>query len=414
MTDDKHGPHTVHALLADGTTVCIRPVETGDHEPLQGLYEEMSPENLRLRFFGASRRSADMAADRACAPPRPGHRALLAEAQHQVIGLAEYETGEDPGRSEISIAVADGLHHRGVGTLLVEHLVSAARAEGITAFTADALAENHEVLQLFADLGLRTARHFEGPEVRCTIELEEDEAYLSAVEARGRAADVASLEPLLRPDSIAVIGAGRRPGSVGRALLHHLRTGGFTRRLFAVNPSVTSLLGVPSYPSVGALPKVPDLAVLAVPAAAYPPPPRSAARPAYGRSSSCRRGSTALRLRRCWPRAGPTACGSSGPTAWGFPTRIRRSPSTRPSLPIIRVPARRVSPSSPAASVSPCSTAFPGSASASRPSPRSVTSTTSAATTCSSGGRATAVPNSPCCTWSPSATHGRSPARPGA
>jgi hypothetical protein len=71
MTDDKHGPHTVHALLADGTTVCIRPVETGDHEPLQGLYEEMSPENLRLRFFAASRRSAELAADRACAPPRP-------------------------------------------------------------------------------------------------------------------------------------------------------------------------------------------------------------------------------------------------------------------------------------------------------------------------------------------------------
>jgi acyl-CoA synthetase (NDP forming)/GNAT superfamily N-acetyltransferase len=270
MTDEKHGPHTVHALLADGTTVRIRRVEPGDHEPLQGLYEEMSPENLRLRFFGASRRSAEMAADHACAPPRPGHRALLAEAQHQVIGLAEYETGEDTGRAEISIAVAEGLHHRGVGTLLLEHLVSAARAEGITAFTADALAENHEVLQLFADLGLRASRHFEGPEVRCTIELEEDETYLSAVEARGRAADVASLEPLLRPDSIAVIGAGRRPGSVGRALLHHLRTGGFTRRLFAVNPSVTSLLGVPSYPSVGALPKTPDLAVLAVPAAAVP------------------------------------------------------------------------------------------------------------------------------------------------
>ncbi|MEV0220407.1 GNAT family N-acetyltransferase [Streptomyces sp. NPDC050704] len=270
MTVDERGPRMVHALLADGTTVCIRPVRPGDHEPLQGLYEEMSPENLRLRFFSAGRRSAAMAADRACAPPRPGYRALLAETRHQVIGLAEYETGDAPGRAEISIAVADGLHHRGVGALLVEHLVSAARADGITAFTADALSVNHEVLRLFADLGLRTARHFEGPEVRCTIELEEDEAYLSAVEARGRSADVASLEPLLRPDSIVVVGAGRRPGSVGRAVLHQLRTGGFTRRLFAVNPSVTSLLGVRSYPSVGALPKVPDLAVIAVPAAAVP------------------------------------------------------------------------------------------------------------------------------------------------
>ncbi|WP_406348377.1 acetate--CoA ligase family protein [Streptomyces sp. NBC_01597] len=48
----------------------------------------MSPENLRLRFFGVSRRSAELAADRACAAPRPGHRALLAERTGQVIGLA--------------------------------------------------------------------------------------------------------------------------------------------------------------------------------------------------------------------------------------------------------------------------------------------------------------------------------------
>ncbi|WP_327341427.1 bifunctional GNAT family N-acetyltransferase/acetate--CoA ligase family protein [Streptomyces europaeiscabiei] len=269
MTDPSSRP-MVHALLMDGTTVCIRRVTRGDHDQLQGLYEEMSPENLRLRFFAASRRSARMAADRACAPPHPGYRALLAETQGQVIGLAEYETGEDATSAEISIAVADGLHHRGVGTLLVEHLVSEARAEGITSFTADALSENHEVLRLFADLGLRTSRRFDGPEVRCTVELDETDTYLSAVEARGGAANIASMKTLLRPGTVAVVGAGRKPGSVGRAILHHLHTGGYTGRLFAVNPRAGSILGVPSYPSVNALPKTPDLVVVAVPSAAIP------------------------------------------------------------------------------------------------------------------------------------------------
>ncbi|MFI2435908.1 GNAT family N-acetyltransferase [Streptomyces sp. NPDC018693] len=264
----------VHALLADGTTVCIRAVRPGDHEQLRGFYEEMSPENLRLRFFSASRRSADLAADRACAPTHPGYRALVAETQGRIIGLAEYDTGGrdgDGGRTaEISIAVADGLHHRGVGTLLVEHLVSAARAAGVTHFTADALSENHEVLRLFADLGLRTARRFEGPEVRCRIELDQDDTYLTAVEERGRGADVASLRPLLRPEAVAVVGAGRRAGSIGRAVLHHLKDGGFTGRLFAVNPGAVNILGVPCHPSVAALPVTPDLAVIAVPAAAVP------------------------------------------------------------------------------------------------------------------------------------------------
>ncbi|MCT7354203.1 GNAT family N-acetyltransferase [Streptomyces sp. 15-116A] len=268
MTHDVTDRPPVHALLADGTTVCIRPAGPGDHDQLEGFYEEMSPENLRLRFFAASHRSARLAADRACAPVRPGYRALLAETQGRVIGLAEYGTGDEKDAAEVSIAVADGLHHRGVGTLLVEHLVSTARAEGITTFTADALSENHEVLKLFADLGLRTARRFEGPEVRCTISLDPSDVYLTAVEERGRAADVASLMPLLWPEVVAVVGAGRKPGSVGRAILHQLHAGGYTGRLFAVNPTARSILGVPSYPSVSALPKTPDLAVLAVPAAA--------------------------------------------------------------------------------------------------------------------------------------------------
>ncbi|MEV8015850.1 GNAT family N-acetyltransferase [Streptomyces sp. NPDC086554] len=270
MTHDERSRPPVHALLADGTTACIRAVRLDDHSQLRGLYEEMSPANLRLRFFAASRRSAVQAADRACAAPRPGYRALLAESKDQIIGLAEYERTDEPETAEISLAVAEGLHHRGIGTLLLEHLVSAARADGITAFTADALAENHEVLKVFADLGLRTARRFDGPELRCTIQLEEDETYLTAVEARGSTADVASLKPLLRPGSIAVVGAGRKAGSVGRAVLRNLRTGVFTRQLFAVNPSVSSLMSVPAFPSVAALPQVPDLAVLAVPARALP------------------------------------------------------------------------------------------------------------------------------------------------
>ncbi len=270
MTDDALSRPTVHALLADGTTVCIRPVRRSDREQVLGLYEEMSPENLRLRFFVASRRSAGLAADRACGPGRPGHQTLMAETAGRLIGLAEYDSGGSGSSAEISIAVADGLHHRGVGTLLIEHLVSAARAEGITTFTADALSENRDVLRLFADLGLRTARRFEGPEVRCTIALDQSDSYLSAVEERGRAADVASLQPLLRPRTVAVVGAGRKPGSVGRAILRQLRAGGYTGRLFAVNPAAHAILGVPSHSSVSALPVTPDLAVLAVPAAAVP------------------------------------------------------------------------------------------------------------------------------------------------
>ncbi|MGW1607778.1 GNAT family N-acetyltransferase, partial [Streptomyces eurythermus] len=236
---------------------------------VQRLYEEMSPDNLRMRFFSLNPASALHAAERvASAGDHPGYCALAAEYGGRLVGLAEYEALPGSSTAEISVAVADRWHHRGVGTLLLEHLADAARTAGITAFSADALAENHSVLEVFRDLGLRVVRHFDGPEVHCTVRLAQDENYLSAVDARGRVSDVISLEPLLRPGTVAVIGAGRRPGSVGRAILRNIHNGSFTGRLFAVHPEAAAIAGVRAWRSVALLPRVPDLAVIAVPARA--------------------------------------------------------------------------------------------------------------------------------------------------
>ncbi|WP_405910438.1 GNAT family N-acetyltransferase [Streptomyces sp. NBC_00828] len=268
MTDTRQAP--VHALLTDGTTVRIRRADPGDRDAVLRLYEEMSPENLRLRFFVASEISARQSADRAADARRPNYCALVAEQDGRLVGLAEYDALPKSPQAEVGLAVADEWHHRGVATLLLEHLADAARGAGITAFTARALAENHEVLRVFTDLGLRVTRQFDGPEAYCLVELFEDETYLSAVDARGRVADVVSLRPLLRPRSVVVIGAGRKPGSVGRAILRNISTGSFTGRVFAVHPKVSSICGVHAYPSVSALPQVPELAVVTVPAPLVP------------------------------------------------------------------------------------------------------------------------------------------------
>jgi acyl-CoA synthetase (NDP forming) len=79
---------------------------------------------------------------------------------------------------------------------------------------------------------------------------------------------VASLRHVLAPASVAVIGASRRPGSIGRAILQNIVTGGFSGPLYAVNPAGTQLDGVPCVPSAAALPQDVDLAIIATPAAA--------------------------------------------------------------------------------------------------------------------------------------------------
>ena len=261
-----------YALLVDGTTLTIRPSGPGDYEAVRRLHETMSPENLYFRFFSASRVSAEREARRVCLEGRPGMVALVGLLGDELVGVASYEPVGD-GAAEIALAVADGMHRRGVATLLVEHLVSVARAHGVTAFTAEVLADNYAVLHVLADSGLAMRRRSGDGVAELSMPLPrvaalgEASAYLDAVAGRDRHANVASLEPLLNPRSVAVVGAGRRPGSIGRTILLNIRDAGFAGTLYAVSPGGGDVAGAPCIPSVAELPEAPDLAVVTVPAA---------------------------------------------------------------------------------------------------------------------------------------------------
>jgi len=133
----------VYALLADGSTVEIRPAGPADFDAVKAMHEAMSPDNAYFRFFSLSRTAAETEARRICREPGPGRVALLALAGGQVVGCASYETlrGQPDHRVEVAFAVADHMHHKGVATLLLEHLVFHARSHQVTAFTGQTLAE---------------------------------------------------------------------------------------------------------------------------------------------------------------------------------------------------------------------------------------------------------------------------------
>src|SRR5687768_11612948 len=76
-----------------------------------------------------------------------------------------------------------------------------------------------------------------------------------------------TLEPLLSPRSVAVIGASRRRDSIGGAILHNLIEQGFQGPVYPVNPKATHVQSVPAYPSIAAVPGPVDLAILVIPAA---------------------------------------------------------------------------------------------------------------------------------------------------
>jgi acyl-CoA synthetase (NDP forming)/GNAT superfamily N-acetyltransferase len=267
-----------YALLADGTTVEIRPAGPADFDAVKAMHEAMSPDNSYMRFFNLSRLAAETEAKRICRESRPDRVALLALAAGEVVGCASYDTLSGPAgpgtTAEVAFAVADRMHHRGIATLLLEHLVSFARTHQISAFTAETLSENTPMLKVFADAGLPVQRHYEDGVVEMTFPLPSEgggtalDSYLNAVAERERRADTASLRHVLAPESVVVIGAGRERRTVGRAILDNIRTGGYAGRLYVVNPRARQVSGEHCLSSVLDLPEPADLAVIAVPAAA--------------------------------------------------------------------------------------------------------------------------------------------------
>ena len=79
-----------------------------------------------------------------------------------------------------------------------------------------------------------------------------------------------SLDAMFDPSSVAVIGATSRPGTVGRTVLENLLRGGSRRKVYAVNAKHPEVLGLKSYPSIGAVPAPVDLAVITTPAVTVP------------------------------------------------------------------------------------------------------------------------------------------------
>jgi acyl-CoA synthetase (NDP forming)/GNAT superfamily N-acetyltransferase len=267
---------STYALLTDGSTVEIRAAEPKDAEAVRDMHAAMSPDNIYLRFFSLSPRAAETEARRVTREPGPDHAALLAWLGKRLVGVASYEATGKPGVVEVAFAVPDDMHRRGIATLLLEHLVSLARRRGQRAFAAETLAENAAMLAVFADAGLPVQRRFADGVVELTFPLpgiRDDQtldAYLASVASREGRADVASLSHLLRPASVAVVGASREPGSVGRAILRNIVSSGFGGSVHAVNPRAHVVEGVRCVASIGDLPEAVDLAVIAVPPAEVP------------------------------------------------------------------------------------------------------------------------------------------------
>ncbi|MGJ7418081.1 GNAT family N-acetyltransferase [Streptomyces cinereoruber] len=273
-------------VLRDGGTARIRPITADDADRLVSFYEQVSDESKYYRFFAPYPRLSAKDVHRFTHHDFVNRVGLAVTVGGEFIATVRYDRIDDRGlpasapadEAEVAFLVQDAHQGRGVASALLEHIAAVARERGIRRFAAEVLPANTKMIKVFTDAGYTQKRSFEDGSVRLHLDLEPTDRSLAVQRAREQRAEARSVQRLLTPASVAVVGAGRAPGGVGRTVLRNLLGAGFTGRVYAVNAALpetgdggpAELDGVPAYRSVAAIGEPVDLAVVAVPAERVP------------------------------------------------------------------------------------------------------------------------------------------------
>ena len=95
--------------------------------------------------------------------------------------------------------------------------------------------------------------------------LDDDVSSTSHVVPTAPASPAGSLDPILKPQHIAVIGASRTPNTIGHRIVANLVQHGFTGAVYPVNPKAAAVHALPAWPNILEVPQTPDVAIVVVP-----------------------------------------------------------------------------------------------------------------------------------------------------
>ncbi len=270
-------PYPAHweadVVLRDGGTAHLRPIRPDDAERLERFHSRLSEQTIYFRFFAPYPRLTPRDVTRFTVVDHVDRVAIIALVGAEMIGVVRYDRipGPDgkPGtEAEVAFNIEDAHQGRGLGAVLLEHVAAAAHERGIEGFVAEVLPTNRKMIAVFKDAGYKPSHDYEDGVLHMEFAIEQTAESLAVMQAREHRAEAESMLRLLRPTSVAVVGAGRARDSLGNLLLRDILTAGFTGTVYAVNPRASEVEGVPCYPSLAEVPGPVDLAVVAVPASA--------------------------------------------------------------------------------------------------------------------------------------------------
>jgi len=148
----------LHEITRTGERVLIRPLRPQDMALYPDFLGDVSPEDLRLRFFA---RVAELSAAELDKLSHLDYRHEIAftaldEDTGRMLALVRLKDELDERTAEFAILVRSRLKGHGLGWLLMQHVINYAKEKGLRRVYGDVLAENATMLRMCADLGFRT------------------------------------------------------------------------------------------------------------------------------------------------------------------------------------------------------------------------------------------------------------------
>jgi acetyl coenzyme A synthetase (ADP forming)-like protein len=254
-----------HIVLKDGSTLHVRPVRADDGGAIRAFLDALSPESIVFRFFGVPNLS--WVINWSLDVDYTDRFALVAETgtPPEIVAHAAYIRCT-PDQAEVAFMVADAFQGHGIATTLLSHLAEVAAHNEISTFIAEVMPANHRMIEMFRASGFPVEVRSSADSIEIELPTSLTPDALARFDERERAAAVAAVRSFLEPRSVAVVGAGRRRGTISGEVLHNIVNAGFNGPVYAVNPATDTVQTLPSYARVSEIPGEVDLAVVVVPA----------------------------------------------------------------------------------------------------------------------------------------------------
>lgn len=164
--------------LADGTDVCVRPLEPGEADVVSRIFEGLGERSRRQRFHGPKARLSERELALIASVDHRTREALVAVEMSSDRPLALFELvreADDDRTAEVAFVVADDWQGRGLGRILADRLATRARCLSLDRLRAHVVASNDRALAVVRRMGRVVTSRLSGGGYEVEIALDRED-----------------------------------------------------------------------------------------------------------------------------------------------------------------------------------------------------------------------------------------------